>query len=447
MDLSWLSQNYLTRGFWGDEAWTAGISRLPIKEIISITSQDFHPPFYYFLVHIFGAPSGFAEVPVRLISTFFFLLVPIVSFLLVRKFWSTKNHPSRLSSLLTSLLLLTSPILLTYAFEARSYGLLAFESVLSAYIFWMAKDERKGHYGWRIAYFLLGSMMVYTHYYAWFILASHAFYLLLFERKKIIPLLLSALGILAVQAPWLPTLFGQTKSVAGDYWIGAINERTHAEFFLRITGGDVTTVWQKPLAYIIGLTVLAHILYKLFKKNLTLEHKFLLTWTLIPTILPTVLSLLLFPFFFYRYLIFTSIPLLILFIYALKDLPCLLPKLSRLRLVFFFLLLLYLQLRVDYKIFSQHPRSMREATKELYQTKVPGDGPVYTVLPSFAEVMYYTAPHDQIIVSPEGLVQFSGKSLLDAYVRLGLTTIEEPPTNQDYWFLTPEKNIEHHNPQ
>ena len=37
-----LFENYLTRGFWGDEAWTAGISRLPIKEIIAITVVQIH---------------------------------------------------------------------------------------------------------------------------------------------------------------------------------------------------------------------------------------------------------------------------------------------------------------------------------------------------------------------------------------------------------------------
>lgn len=439
--MSWeiLTTNFLTRGFWGDEAWTAGISRLPISEIITITGADFHPPFYYFLVHIFGGPFNFAEVPVRLISTFFFVLVPLVSYLLTQKFWHNSRQPSRLASFASSVLILTAPILLTYAFEARSYGLLAFQSVLSAYIFWQAKDEKKGRYGWRLGYFLLGAMMVYTHYYAWFILASHAVYLLLFERRRILPMLVPALGILAAQAPWLPTLLGQTKSVAGDYWIGAINERTHAEFFLRVTGGDLTTVWQKPLAWIIGFSILSHLIYKVVKKNLTREHAFLLAWLLVPTLLPTILSFLLFPFFFYRYLIFSAIPLLILFVYFLKEFP-------RAFLILGVVLVLYLQLRVDWAIFNQHPRSMREATRELYQIKAPGDGPVYTVLPAFAEVMYYTAPYDRIIVTPEGLVQFSGKSLLDAYVRLGYTTIEEPPADSSYWFLTPEKSVEFRSP-
>lgn len=78
---------------------------------------------------------------------------------------------------------------------------------------------------------------------------------------------------------------------------------------------------------------------------------------------------------------------------------------------------------------------MREEVAKLYETKIPGDGPVYTVLPSFAEVTYYVGDKDEIKVLPEGLIQFSGKSLLDAYVRLGKTEIVEavPP----YWLLEP----------
>lgn len=422
------AHNYLTRGFWGDEAWTVGISRLPIREIIDITSHDFHPPFYYFLVHALGGLTGFGEVPVRLLSTFFFLLLPPLTYLITQKFWASPHRPARLASLSASLLVLSSPILFTYAFEARSYGLLAFESILSAYIFWRAKDEIKGRYLWRILYFLVGGAMIYTHYYAWFILAGHAFYLLLFERRRILPLLPSALGILLVQLPWLPTLLGQTSSVQSSYWIGPLNSRTHAEFFLRVVGGDLPTPLQHPLAYVVGGILLLDFLSRLLRRDFPTHYRFLVTWLLIPTLIPTLLSLLVTPVFFYRYLIFSAIPILILTIMSIKALP---------RLLFLTLVLLILtaQLFVSYRIFSQYPRSMREAVADLYTLKTAGSSPVYTVLPSFAEVIYYIGERDQVKVLPVGLVQFSGKSLLDAYVRLGKTEIKDgtPP----YYLLEP----------
>lgn len=423
-----LTHNYLTRGFWGDEAWTIGISRLPFKEIITVTSQDFHPPFYYFLVHILGNISGFTEIPIRLLSTFFFLLIPLTVYFLTQMLWKNKKNSYKLSSLITSLLVLSSPILFAYAFEARSYGLLAFESIVSALIFWRAKDELKGQYLWRILYFVVGGIMVYTHYYAWFILAGHAFYLLIFERKRILPMFTSAIGILIVQLPWLPTLIGQSGSVKNSYWIAPINIHTHWEFFYRIVGGDLATIMQRPLAYIIGGILVLDLIYRIVKRDFPKHYAFLVTWLLIPTLIPTLLSLVVVPIFYYRYLIFSAIPILILTIQACYRLP-------KQALLTFFAVTFAAELFVDYNIFAKYPYTMREEVNKLYETKRPGDGPVYTILPSFAEVVYYIGNKDEVKVLPEGIVQFSGKSLLDAYVRLGKTEIIQP--DPPYWLLEP----------
>lgn len=429
-----LFHNYLTRGFWGDEAWTIGISRLPIKEIITITSQDFHPPFYYFLVHVLGNTTGFTEIPIRLLSTFFFLLIPISVYLLTRTFQDVKKQTSKISSQVTSLLVLASPILFVYAFEARSYGLLAFESVISAYIFWHAKDEPHGHFLWRILYFILGGVMVYTHYYAWFILAGHAFYLLIFDHKRLLPMITSALGILLVQLPWLPTLIGQSSSVKNSYWIAPMTTSTHWEFFYRIVGGDLVTQVQKPLAYLVGTILILDLIFRIVKMDFPKHYRFLVTWLITPTLIPTILSLLVAPIFFYRYLIFSAIPILILTIQACQRLP----KKVLLTLV---AIILVAELYVDYHIFAQYPRSMREEIELLYQIKQPGSDPVYTVLPSFAEVVYYIGNKDQVKVLPVGIIQFSGKSLLDAYVRLGKTEIVQPEV--PYWLLEPGPKITH----
>jgi hypothetical protein len=80
---------------------------------------------------------------------------------------------------------------------------------------------------------------------------------------------------------------------------------------------------------------------------------------------------------------------------------------------------------------------MRQELTKIYSTKKPGDGPIYTVLPSFAEVMYYVGDTDKVIVTSEGLIQFSGKSLLDSYVRSGEIVIADPPAKQSYWMVTP----------
>ena len=406
-----LVQNYLTRGFWGDEAWTALISKLPMGEIIRVTGQDFHPPFYYLLVHGFMGIFGESEW-IRLISVMFFLLTPLAVYRLV------KGLVSRNLAVLAGILVGLSPILFTYAFEARAYALLAWLSVMAAVMFW----EKK----W-LGYFVVGAVGVYTHYYMWFILASQGIYWLVFDRKQFLKMVGVFGGILLVQLPWLPTLLSQVTSVASDYWIAPIDKRTHWEWFVRVTGGDFETPQRGVGVWLIlVLMVTSLIVVKIREKKYPQGYKFLWMWLVVPVVLPSLISLYR-PAFFYRYLIFSSIPILVIGLwglYAVKD-----------WLAWgggAFLVAVYLSINV--LGVQRYPYTMREElNKALIEKKVK----VVTVLPAFAEVMYYTKGRVEVEVLPEGLVQFSGKSLLDAYVRQGKVKIAEAQDNQDYWLVEP----------
>src|SRR3990167_6027244 len=69
-----LAQNYLTRGFWGDEAWTSLISQLPYLQMLKTTAADFHPPAYYTIVEIVYKFLPPTEIVTRSISIVFYLL-------------------------------------------------------------------------------------------------------------------------------------------------------------------------------------------------------------------------------------------------------------------------------------------------------------------------------------------------------------------------------------
>ena len=276
--------NYFTRGFWGDEAWTVLISRLSLGEILKITGQDFHPPAYYFLVHWWGNTWGWSEVAVRSLSLFFFLLTPILVY-----FFAQKLKFAKLPSILASFLILLSPILFTYAFEARSYALLTFLSVLVSFIFWLSLAQKSKV--WKLAYFLVGALGIYSHYYFWFVLFSHGIYVLLFERKKLLSVLAPAIGIALAQLPWLPVFLSQINSVSNSYWIAPINARTHYEFFLRVAGGDHVTIWQKPASLLIFGVIIYGLITKFAGKKIKQNTLFLLTWLIVPTLIPSLISL------------------------------------------------------------------------------------------------------------------------------------------------------------
>src|SRR3989339_119337 len=132
----WLTHNYFSRGFWGDEAWTALISSLPVPEIIRVTGEDFHPPFYYLLVHGFMQLFGASEW-IRLISVFFWMLTPLPVYFFMRKV------AGKVVAINGALLVLAAPILFIYAFEARAYALLAFLSALTTLAFWKSMATRR----------------------------------------------------------------------------------------------------------------------------------------------------------------------------------------------------------------------------------------------------------------------------------------------------------------
>jgi uncharacterized membrane protein len=430
--MKFLTENYITRGFWGDESWTALISQRPIPEMLRVTGEDFHPPLYYLLVHWWGSLFGFSEFGIRSLSLLFFSLIQAVTYLMTSFLGLDKRY-----RMMVVTLTLLSPILFTYAFEARAYTLLTFLSVASSYAFWQIRTLPDAQKKWSIIYLILAALSVYAHYYAWFILASHAVYAVIFERHLIPKLWWVGVGVLIAQLPWLPVLFSQVKTVNQSYWIGAMNSKTHLEFFYRVSAGDITLPMQMITAGFIAAIIVFGIASRLVQKPTKSKktkvwspfYIFLWTWLLVPTLIPTLISLHT-PVFFYRYLIFSIVPLLMLTVDGLS-------RTHKYVGYLLFVGLIGCYLNLTWMRFIQYPNTMRQEIAKLYQTKQAGDGPIYTVLPSFAEVMYYAGNSDDIRVKPEGIIQASGKSLLDSFVRSGDIIITEPPKDQPYWEVLP----------
>jgi mannosyltransferase len=433
-----LKENYITRGFWGDEAWTALISRLSVPEILKITGQDFHPPLYYLIVHFFMQIFGDSEW-IRAISTFFFVLTLFPTYKLAKKVTG-----SVLVAKAATMLVAVSPILFTYAFEARAYALLTFLSVYSSLLFWKAvQGNSKGKKpaavkDWAL-YALVGGLGVYTHYYMWFILASHGLYWLVMNRKQFKQVFLSYLAIVAVQLPWLPILFSQLKTVKGDYWIGQINDRTHWEFFMRIVAGDYATPWQEVVGRVMLAALLISVPLVLRNKKNIQGYAFLWFWLVIPVLFPTIISFIYRPVFFYRYMVFSSVPILMIIAWGLAVI-------NKKALLLGGTALALVSLSTDFMIFKRTTYGFREELLKVFAAPIPPsqDVKIYTYLGSFAEVYYYIDQRVPVVVSPVGLVQFSGQSLLDAYQVKGLVTVEEPQAGESYWELGPEKTSVFH---
>jgi len=426
-----LTQNYLTRGFWGDEAWTSLISQLPYADMLKTTAADFHPPGYYTIVELVYKFLPPTEIATRSISIIFYLLTLFMVFKLA------SFVQGKLFGLLTAIVVATNPIFFTYAFEARNYTMFAFAATGSIYFL----IELSKRFTWQriLGFILFSTLGIYTHYYMFFVLAAQGIYILLYDRQILLRMIGAYFVVGLLYLPWIPFLLGQLNSVAGDYWIGGIDKRTHFEALLRILGGEHQNAirpWLFGLSVgLLLIGILQHILRHKFEKP------YLLTWlwAIVPFILASLpglaidgIKLPFRPIFFWRYLIGSSVPLAMVMVHTTQKFPKYLMWASVGSLI-------VLSLAVDLTTIQRYPYGFKQVYEEKILGDIKPDDKLVTVLPSFAEVLYYRNRNNldnELIVLPEGLVQFSGKSLLDAYEAKGTVRIDDYP-NGRYYELRP----------
>lgn len=430
-----LTQNYLTRGFWGDEAWTSLISQLPYGDMLKTTAADFHPPGYYTVVELLYKFLPPTEIATRSISIIFYLL----TLFMVYKLASFVR--GKIFGLLSAIVVALNPIFFTYAFEARNYTMFAFAATGSVYF--LIELSKKFTWQRTVGFIFFSALGIYTHYYMFFILAAQGIYILLFDRGILLRMIGAYFVVMLLYLPWIPFLLGQLSSVAGDYWIGGIDRRTHFEALLRILGGEHQNAIR---SWLFGLSVgllligiLQHILRHKFEKP------YLLTWlwAVVPFILASLpglaidgIKLPFRPIFFWRYLIGSSVPLSMIMVHTAQKFPKYLMWSAVGGLVL-------LSVLIDISTFTRTTYGFREVYKEKVVGDIKSDDSIVTVLPSFAEVLYYKNRYgleNKLVVLPEGLVQFSGKSLLDAYEGNGTVRIDDSPQGR-YYELRPGPSV------
>ena len=145
--------NLLTESLWGDEAWSATLSKKTLVDIVRIVSHDTSPPLYYFFEHTWFRLFGTSEIAVRSLSFGFFVMTVVAVYLIGKKLGDKKT--GWIAALLTA----TNPFLFAYAFEGRMYSLLLLTVTLSM-LFYIKKQW------W--AYVVMATAALYTHHFAIF---------------------------------------------------------------------------------------------------------------------------------------------------------------------------------------------------------------------------------------------------------------------------------------
>lgn len=286
------------QSLWYDEGFSVYLAAQDLGQITARTANDIHPPLYYYMLHFWILLAGKGEFSLRFLSlTWGVLTIPIM-YNLGRRLALTGGKPlspdkAQAIGLLAAFLSLISPAYIWYAQEARMYTMLIFLGALSSLLLLKALGEqgsgeaRSPKLTWAL-YSLANIAAVYTHFYAFFLVAFQAIYALWFltlravkpapcirsgRHAGLLPLSASIFLLLGAYLPWL----GATVNRFGadvSYWAGELSLRqVILQTFLLFSMGHTATAEEEPF--------------------IAWGYILLLFWGIMATIWPTIKALIL----------------------------------------------------------------------------------------------------------------------------------------------------------
>lgn len=398
---------FFVQSFWRDEAFSYLMASKNIIDIIFLAAKDFSPPLYYILLHYWMQILGNSEIIIRSLSFLFFGLTLYIVFDILTQI----NKLSIIKGLFYLLLFILNPLLNYYAFEARMYSMLGFFATLSFYAFYKKKQK---------LYILATVLGLYTHYFMTLILLSQAIWLFFHtDRKKYIRALIPTITSFLFFLPWVIFMLTQLAH-NNSFWV----PKPKISDLLYLPG-ILYTGYEKDFGYqnhgILGYTSLVSIITMLIGGLIIFTTIFLLKkkkrhpvldlyllWTFVPTLLVFVISLFYESYYLPRYLLFSSIGMLLLVIYLLETYP----KYLRLLMigVMLYFTLQYQTINIKYR----QKYIFYTMSKEIKLLMRPNDYIYVTDVKDFHVAQYYFGA-DKVLIFKEpysDIPQFVGKVLI-----------------------------------
>ncbi|MGB9707227.1 MAG: glycosyltransferase family 39 protein [Microgenomates group bacterium] len=344
---------FMIQSFWRDEAFTALLAKKDIWKIIYLTAKDFSPPLYYILIHFWMNIFGSSEISLRSFSLICFWATIYIIYLFITEILKIKKN---LIILLCLILVVTNPLLIYYAFEARMYTLLAFLSSLSIYS--LLRDKRK-------LFFISNLLNFYTHYFSFFVFLLEAIYVFYIkkDKKKIFVKNNYFFLPLFFYMPWIIFLF-LNHSLSTNFWIKKPEFKTITQvpFYLYTGYEREFNFYDKNIKYFnwfFLLILLITILY--WKKIKKVKYfNFFFLWGIFLPLVIFVFSYFIKPLFLPRYLIAFNIGLLLFLTIIFSNLP---KKISLL------LMILLIYLNFNYNAVQIKERKKNDLRKTILEIK------------------------------------------------------------------------------
>lgn len=302
--------NQLTESLWGDEGFSAIAVQQPFLDTLGVVMRDTAPPLFYIVGWTWGRLFGFSEVSLRSLSLLLMTGAAVFAGMIV---WRLSKD--KVASVMTFLLASLAPFLVPYAFEWRMYALLNFMVMGSIYFFVIRS-------WWGYVIFSLGAL--YTHHFGLFTIAGQGIWFLVsdFEwnkPKKYLRQLWPFLVIGAGYVPWLYPMYLQVTRVQGaGFWLNVPTSREVGLLLLKFLIGGLEKKWWIIGGFLAGIMLVMKAWPKVWKKWLEL-----LVIVLSPVGLSYLVSYLVTPVFYDRYLLSVVVGMMVLLVLGTKKKPLL----------------------------------------------------------------------------------------------------------------------------
>jgi 4-amino-4-deoxy-L-arabinose transferase-like glycosyltransferase len=164
------------QSLWYDEAVTAQLLRMDLSGLLhAIGDSESSPPLYYVLAWLWTHVFGTGEVGLRSFSALVGTATIPVVWALGRRVGGDR------AGLVAAALVAVNPMLVWFSQEARAYELLVLLAALSALLWLRALDRPRA--GRAAAWGAVAALALATHYYAIFLVAPQALWLLLARAR------------------------------------------------------------------------------------------------------------------------------------------------------------------------------------------------------------------------------------------------------------------------
>lgn len=367
---TYLRFNNLTHdSFWLDELFSMDFSN-PNKsfvEMLRVTVEDVHPPFYQSLLWIWLKLFGFTEFSARSLSALIGILTVLVSYYFSKTFFKKDI------ALVISFIFSINIFLINFSQEVRSYQLTVLLSILSyLYLYRMLiVKDRKNLY----MYWFFTIIWMYTHYYSFFIILAQFIFIIIFyiffEKNKahLLKIIITTfiLFIFAI-SPLIPYIL---QTLNGDK-VALLSDKPSITYFISY----IHFYFGYGGLYFVLFGFLCTLHYLLTKKIEQREKIILLllfTWFTLGYLLPYLKSLFSFPLTKARYFIVMIPPIILLSVYGISK------QKSLFQFIFLFLFSLF-----SYKVIfidfgnKVNKRQYRETINYISQHK---NIPIYELIP------------------------------------------------------------------